>query len=303
MNYKFIEELSLNHWPALTTLLCDGWVLRLAEGYTKRANSVSALYGTTFDTNDKIAHCESVYATHRLPATFKITPFVHPANLDDILAARGYSLVDQTSVQTLELANIREPQIRSVRIVEAVDSEWLDDYCRLNQIKSEVRVTMERMISLISTPIAFISFYERDQVVAVGFGVVEREYIGLYDIVTDAGSRNRGFGEQMILNLLEWGKKNGAKYSYLAVVADNAPAMRLYSKLGYSEAYRYWYRIMPNSNKAEFITNELQSKLLVAEKQIADGAKLLEHDQIIARIRRKLDNAKEKDQPSSKAVD
>lgn len=35
----------------------------------------------------------------------------------------------------------------------------------------------------------------------------------------------------MILNLLHWGKNNGAAHSYLAVLSDNLPALRLYSKL------------------------------------------------------------------------
>lgn len=38
---------------------------------------------------------------------------------------------------------------------------------------------------------------------------------------------------------------------------------------------------------------KLQSKLLVAEKQIAEGAELLDHDQVMARMRRKINAAKE----------
>ena len=37
---------------------------------------------------------------------------------------------------------------------------------------------------------------------------------------------------------------------------------------------------------------KLQSKLLVAEKQIAEGAQLLEHDEVMARIRGKINAAK-----------
>lgn len=40
---------------------------------------------------------------------------------------------------------------------------------------------------------------------------------------------------------------------------------------------------------------KLQSKLLVAEKQVAEGAELLEHDQVMKMMRRKIDAATKPD--------
>lgn len=37
---------------------------------------------------------------------------------------------------------------------------------------------------------------------------------------------------------------------------------------------------------------KLQSKLLVAEKQVAEGEELLDHDHVMARMRRKINEAK-----------
>lgn len=243
MDYRFIEELSLNHWQPLSTLLYDGWLLRFADGYTKRANSISPIYDSTCDLHEKIKACESIYSANHLPTTYKITPFVQPEHLDRTLEERGYSRIDTTSVQILNLEQLIEPKLSSVIIQEQVSAEWLDHFCRLNGVKEQFRGVMERMLSNIRTKKGFISFYEEGQVVACGFGVIEGEYIGLYDIVTDINYRNRGFGEQMILNLLKWGIEHGAKHSYLLVVSNNAPALRLYSKLGYSEIYQYWYRV------------------------------------------------------------
>lgn len=39
--------------------------------------------------------------------------------------------------------------------------------------------------------------------------------------------------------------------------------------------------------------NKLQAKLLIAEKQVADGVELIEHDQVIESLRRKINAAKE----------
>ncbi|MBS4218787.1 GNAT family N-acetyltransferase [Bacillus sp. FJAT-49711] len=248
-NKKMIEELSLNHWQPLSTLLYDGWILRFAKGYTKRANSINPIYSSTLDLNRKIKECENIYARNDLRPTFKITPFVNPANLDGILQEQGYFLIDYTSVQTVDLNEIKEPILNSVKLDENIDLNWIEDFCRLNHIEEKNKNTMIQMLSNISTRKCIISLYHEDQVVACGLGVIEREYIGLYDIVTHMNYRNHGYGEQLILNLLKWGKENGAKYSYLAVLLNNKPALRLYSKIGFSEIYQYWYRV---KEKGEF---------------------------------------------------
>ncbi|WP_421616980.1 GNAT family N-acetyltransferase [Brevibacillus sp. TJ4] len=243
MSGKMIEELSLNHWQSLSTLLYDGWLLRFADGYTKRANSINPLYGSSLDLDEKVAYCEKLYAANQLRAAFKITPFAQPDALDASLEKKGYVLVDHTSVQTVSLDGISPPPTCAVHIDDTIQDEWIGNMCRLNQIAEGHRDAMRRMLANIRTKKAFVTLY-RDQVaVACGLGVIERDYIGLYDIVTDARFRNEGYGTQLVHHLLHWGKENGAKFSYLAVLRDNAPAHRLYAKLGYEEVYTYWYRV------------------------------------------------------------
>lgn len=243
MDHTLLEELSLNNWQPLSTLLYDGWILRFADGYTKRANSINPIYASSYDVDLKIEECENMYAANHLPTVFKITPSIHPANLDSILEKKGYNVIDCTSVQTLNLDHVIPPTLDTVTIEEQWTDTWLDNFCRLNQVKDHNKKTMKQMLSNIKTKKAFISLYHEEQVIACGLGVIERDYIGLYDIVTDVHFRNRGFGKQLILNMLRWGKDHGAQYSYLAVVMNNTPALQLYSKLGFREKYKYWYRV------------------------------------------------------------
>ncbi|WP_339184019.1 GNAT family N-acetyltransferase [Oceanobacillus sp. FSL W7-1293] len=246
MHDKTMEELSLNNWQPLSTLLYDGWVLRFANGYTKRANSIQPIFYSTYELEQKIDACEKIYSEKNLRTIFKITPFIQPENLDDILKEQAYSLMDYTSVQTIALDTISEPTLHSVSIDEKINREWLDRFCQLNNVEEKNKDTMLQMLSNIITRKCFISLYYNEEVIACGLGVIEREYIGLYDIVTASQYRNQGFAEQLILHLLKWGKDKGAKYSYLAVLLNNEPALRLYSKIGFSEIYRYWYRVKEN---------------------------------------------------------
>ena len=52
---RTIEEAGLNAWPAHQQTLYDGWVLRFADGYTKRANSANSVYRSTLALAGKIA--------------------------------------------------------------------------------------------------------------------------------------------------------------------------------------------------------------------------------------------------------
>ena len=79
--------------------------------------------------------------------------------------------------------------------------------------------------------------------IGCGLGVVEDKFVGLFDIVIDPQYRNQGFGKLLVENILKWGKNKEADTAYLQVLADNASAIRLYEKVGFKEAYRYWYRI------------------------------------------------------------
>ncbi|GFN30702.1 GNAT family N-acetyltransferase [Paenibacillus xylaniclasticus] len=252
MNNPFIrklEQLQLNQWPSLQTIYRDGWVLRFADGYSKRANSVVPLfsYSTESPLHEAIDDCESIYNSWGLRPTFKITPIAEPSGLDDELEQRGYALIDRCSVQTLSLTgDLRKPQLQQVEILAQVTEAWLDHYCRLSHAASHQKNTMYRMLQNIRTKAGFVLLYHADQVVACGFGVIEQQYFGLWDIVTDPKFRQRGFGEQLVVHLLNWGRDNGATDSYLVVVANNTSARKLYAKLGFKHVYEHWYRVKEN---------------------------------------------------------
>jgi ribosomal protein S18 acetylase RimI-like enzyme len=250
---RVIEELSINAWPSLQTMLYDGWVLRFADGYTRRANSINPIYPSFDDVGDKIQTCESLYRERGLNVVFKVTSAVYPAGLDDVLAGHGYAVDAQTSVQTLDLGSVQIADLGSmdrspaqeVTLAESLSDAWLWAFCEMSGIPERRGPLLRRMLRSIAPAICFASIRHGDQTIACGLGVLQAGFVGLFDIVTDPQSRQQGYGTQLVMSILAWAQRRGARTAYLQVMLNNAPALRLYSKLGFAEIYQYWYRVKP----------------------------------------------------------
>ena len=248
---RLLEELSLNAWPALQTLCLDGWLLRFAGGYTRRANSVQPLYSALEAGNliARIEHCENLYASvRRQNVVFKMTDAALPDDLDTVLAQRGYNRDADTSVQTLDLQAFSPPILLEgqVAIELQASEEWLAAYIKMANVAVPHRPVLRQMLSNIVVPTtAFSSLRRNSEIAAVGMAVAEGGYVGLFDIITAPQWRGQGLGTQLVASLLTWGRDTGATCAYLQVMRNNPAALHLYAKLGFAEAYGYWYRVKP----------------------------------------------------------
>lgn len=240
---KRVEEASLNAWPALNQMVFDGWILRFADGYTRRANSVNPIYAGSEPVEEKIRFCEHLYKERQLPSIFKITPFVHPSNLDELLAEFGYRKEAVTSVQILDLATLSPEMSSASQQWSTPANQWIDDYVRMNQVQPKNIATLRAILEHIVPPACYTTLLKNSSSVACGLGVQEGDYVGLFDIVTEPAQRGQGLGQKLMANILRWAADHGAQTAYLQVMLNNNSALKLYEKLGFREIYRYWYRV------------------------------------------------------------
>jgi ribosomal protein S18 acetylase RimI-like enzyme len=247
---RFVEEASLNAWPSLNILFYDGWVLRFAGGYTKRANSASALCHGELPLEAKVAYCEQKYRQQGLQPIFRLTPLIEP-ELDGRLASRGYEQIDITSVQGCALHPGLYPLSTAVQILSGQDglATWLQIFHRLNPARRDI-AAHEAILQRVISRVCPMVLRDEEVVVACGLGVAIGDYVGLFDIVTAEGQRRKGFGRELTRSLLAWGQEQGATQAYLQVMLSNKPARRLYEQMGFAEIYRYWYRITPEKQTA-----------------------------------------------------
>jgi GNAT superfamily N-acetyltransferase len=237
------EEISNNAWPALQTIQYDGWILRFANGVTRRSNSVNLLYSSTLDTEEKIGYCERLYLSHDIPPCFKITQAADPADIDLVLSRHDYIITAVISFQVLDISNWCHEPLSDIRIETELNPRWIDAFISMNGYDTARKPTYIEIMRQLRTPKCLISLTRGHQTIGVGLGVVEGPYIGFFDIVVDPSYRQTGLGYLIVENLLRWGRKNGALTAYLQVLTNNTPAIRLYEKMGFREKYQYWYRM------------------------------------------------------------
>lgn len=238
----------MNAWPALETMVYDGWVLRFANGYTRRANSVNPIYASSIDLDTKISCCEGIYTQKGLRTIFKLTRDVFPPDLDPVLENRGYAREAETSVQILMLDSLRSEIDGRVDISDRLDDAWLDAFFRMSGADAKYRDTLSSILTRGPIQRCFARIERSRTIVACGLGVREDTTVGLFEIIVDQRLRGMGLGRLITEGILAWAKKAGAETSYLQVMVENKTALALYEKLGFREEYRYWYRTSMGSN-------------------------------------------------------
>lgn len=240
---RTIEEASLNAWPALQQILYDGWILRFANGHTKRANSVNPVYQGSKNAQEKIKQCQAIYASKNLPTIFRITPLAYPENLDVILEKSGFEKKDISSVQLKNLESFKPQTTATIRSWTDFSQEWLDFFATLRELPVEEQEALKSLLNNIASEKLFSLLVKNNQVVSCGLGVLDNQCIGLFEITTARNQQRKGYAKELILNILSWAKNKGATKAYLQVLATNEVALNLYAKLGFQEVYQYFYRI------------------------------------------------------------
>ncbi len=242
---RAVEEASLNAWPSLQQMVLDGWLLRFAQGYTRRANSVNPIYPGQQHPEEKIDRCQSIYQDRGQPCIFKITPLVHPGDLDQRLADRGYQRQASTSVQLLDLTQLPPAEPASVQVWQEPTSAWLDRFVAFSATPAPRIPSLTEILQRIPTASRFFTLHRDGDAVACGMAVLEGRLAGLFDVVTKPAARGQGLGTRLLRSILSRLREEGARTAYLQVMDDNQPARRLYARLGFQKHYTYWYRVLP----------------------------------------------------------
>lgn len=240
-----IEELSMNAFPALYTVHVNGWILRFSDGYSKRANSVNPLYDCSTDIKKNIELCDDMFKANHLDTVFKLTEKAGAHEIDRLLDEQGYTYQTTTNIMLRDITGcqITEQERKGVVIYNDLRDDWFEAYVHMNNISDRHVGILKKILQCIQAETYYGCIVDNGVITAVGLGVAERGYVGMYNISVDREKRRKGLGTKIMKNLMYEVSRKGHTYSYLQVAEANEGARILYEKLGYEKQYSYWYRV------------------------------------------------------------
>ena len=219
-----LEAVAALGWPAPESRWLGRWLLRAAEGWTGRGNSVLPLGDPGPPLDDALAEVTAWYGERGLPGRFTIPTPAREA-LDAALAERGWSSYNPTAVLTADVAVTLRRLPRAdprVTVEPEPSADWLSLY--------HYRGTTEL------PPVA-------RRVLAIARGSADEGWIGVTAVEVDAGTRRQGLGTAVMRAILDWGRSHGAVSAYLQVAEENTGALALYDRLGFARHHGYHYTV------------------------------------------------------------
>jgi ribosomal protein S18 acetylase RimI-like enzyme len=253
MNQLEIETAARHAWPALQEVELDCGVLRFARGVSRRANFFNPFPAFRHEPEALVRLTERFFNRYELPSIVRIVAANSGstgkfAELDACLAAQNYILMTTTRVMTRSLPwqPLPDTTPENARI-SAVDLDsWLRCWHWLTgRTHAELVVHRAMLGRLQGKHTLLVQSTTSGQWLSCGMAVVVGNLLGIFGIATAPEARGQGLATNLVRQLLSWGIHNSCNTAYLQVECANAPAIAVYEKLGFAEAYRYWYREKP----------------------------------------------------------
>ncbi|MHA1983010.1 MAG: GNAT family N-acetyltransferase [Candidatus Hodarchaeales archaeon] len=241
------QETGSNMRPVKHVFHLSGWIVRISEGITKRANSVLPNFYSGEKISEDIEKVEQFYQAFSLPVIFQMADHVAPKNLDEHLKTAGYEKESKTNVLGLLLSEMKTklPDNKyQITYTSKLTEEWITAKQTFLQESNETMQGKKAIIEriLLAKPYLF-SLRHQNEIRGVALGVSLQSELGIFEIVVDPNHQRKHFGTNLMQYIFDFAKTKQIKSIFLQVEKKNTPAMNLYTKLGFKKLYSYYYRI------------------------------------------------------------
>ena len=208
----------------------------------KRLNSINPLDpDDRLDLENRIALAGERFRSFGRPLMFRLTPLA-PQALREMLADMGWESFEESLVMVADLTAETAAGVGDQLPMKDI-GRWVDGYIELSRESPELKPGLAEIIGATEPQTGLFMRYGGDgeTLASVVRCVRDLGLAGIFDLVTGTAESRKGHARCVLKTALRWAYQNGARQAWLQVVAENAPARRLYEQTGFREAYRYSY--------------------------------------------------------------
>ena len=237
-----LERIGGRAWPGRVEQRLGEWILRAADGITRRANSVLPLGDPgVARLENAIQRVTRFYHEQKLPPRFQLTIASQPPSLEDALTALGYKEETRVIVQVASTQSRNAvKQGSEVVVTSTPHQDWFAAYAQAEGYDQTSLAVRRSIMGLVRQPKTYAAALVNGSTVGVGFGVLDQGWLGIFAIATLERYRRQGIATAVTNALRQWALSKGIHRAYLQVSHDNEPAKQLYAGLGFRDCYVYW---------------------------------------------------------------
>lgn len=224
-------------WPAARYVHRDPWTLREGQGGGSRVSAASA--EGPADADDVAAAENAMRAMGQRPL-FMIRP--GEAELDALLAARGYAMVDPVVAYACPVGRLTDIPVPRVTVLPV----W-EPLAIMREIWGQAGIGPARLAVMerAKGPKTGLLARYNDKPGGTAFVAIHDGVAMLHALEILPHQRKQGLGKWMMRGAAHWAEKHGAHTLSALCTRANAGANALYSALGMSVVGQYHYRAFP----------------------------------------------------------
>ena len=237
-----LEAVGFRAWPAASVQYDGSWQVRLTGGHpSKRLNCVVPLDPSdSRDADIRLEKARKKFEAYGRPLIVRETPLT-PKPVLELLEAQAWNRFETVSVMTADLTELELPATLDHLPSHDV-GRFIDAILHVDGEDVATKPALAEILSAIKPPTGLFLIEEKKVgPIATALCVQDNDLAGIMSVAVIESRRGKGIATEMLSSALRWARISGARTAWLQVVSNNQPALSLYARFGFKEAYRYHY--------------------------------------------------------------